>query len=55
MCTDHALFTSKNSPKVLYNFVCGFGCERNTGDLFTGGSIIMDYGLVFWPEDTVVS
>ncbi len=25
--------------------------ERTTGDeLSTGGSIIMNYGLVFWPE-----
>ncbi len=22
-------------------------------DFFTGGSVIMDYGLVFWPEATV--
>ncbi len=21
-------------------------------DFFTGGSIMMDYGLLFWPEET---
>ncbi len=27
--------------------------EQQEMDFFTGGSIIMDYGLVFWPEAMV--
>ncbi len=36
---------------ALNKYVAGFCCERQQEmDFFTGGSIIMDYGLVFWPE-----
>ncbi len=40
---------------VLNKYLGGFWCERTTSDFFIGGSVIMDYGLVFWPEAVVWS
>ncbi len=48
ICTDQALFTplSQNSSKQIYGWIL---MRETTGDGFfsTGGSAIMDYGLVY--------
>ncbi len=51
ICTDQALFTSKNSSKQMWVDFDVKGQQEM--DFFTGGSAIMDYGLIFWPEVTV--
>ncbi len=39
---------------ALNKYVSGSWCERQQEkDFFTGESVIMDYGLIFWPEATV--
>ncbi len=44
---DQALFTNQESPEQFPN-IRGFWSERTTGEglFFTGGSIIMEYGLI---------
>ncbi len=39
---------------ALNKYVTGFWCERQQKmHFFTRGSVIMNYGLIFWPEATV--
>ncbi len=51
ICTDKTLFTSKNGPKQFYtNISVVFDVRgQQEVDIFTGGSIFMDYRLIFWP------
>ncbi len=42
----------KLSKTILNKYVGGFWCGKAT-DFITGGRIIIDYGLVFWPEAMV--
>ncbi len=45
-------YNPKQSKTALNKYVGGFWCERQQEmDFFTGGSIFMDYGLMFWPEE----
>ncbi len=50
----YAQFKHRLQVKTVQNsFNSGFWCMRTTGEgisFFTGGSIIMAYGLVPWPE-----
>ncbi len=46
LCTVYAQFTSENGLKYVGVFLE----EKQGKDYFKGGTIIMDYGLVFWPE-----
>ncbi len=43
------VYKQKHSKTVLNQYVRG----KEEMDYFTGGSIVTDYGLVFWPEATV--
>ncbi len=44
------------SKTALNKYVAGFLCERRQEmDIFTGGSIIMNYGLLFCPEAIIWS
>ncbi len=51
---SRTVYKRKQFRTVLNKYVVGFWCERlNRGqgmDFLTRGSVIMDYGLVFWPE-----
>ncbi len=57
MHRSSTVYKWKQSKIVLNKYVSGFWCERTTGaELFSaGGSVIMDYGLLFWPEATAYS
>ncbi len=45
-----SIYKPKQSKTALNKYVGGFWCERQQDmDVFTGWSIIIDYGL-FWPE-----
>ncbi len=46
-CTDRTVYKSKQSKTALNKYVAGYWCERQDMDFFTGGSVIMDYGLMF--------
>ncbi len=49
-----ALFTSENSPELFQTSALIFDVMDNRRWVFfTGASIIMYYGLIFWPEVTV--
>ncbi len=51
MYTDQAPFTSESSSKLFW---INFDVRGQQGMSFlTGGSVIMDYGLIFWPEAMV--
>ncbi len=42
------VYKPKQSKTALNKYVAGFSCERQQEiDFFAGGSVIMDYGLVF--------
>ncbi len=44
----HQIKQRLQAKTALNKYVAGFWCERRQEmDFFTGGSVIMDYGLVF--------
>ncbi len=44
-----SVYKTKQSKTALNKYVAGFWCERQQEmDFFTGGSIIIDYGLIFY-------
>ncbi len=53
--TDQTSFTSINSPKQFQTSTLVDIDVRGQQemDFFTGGSIIIDYGLVFWSEESL--